>query len=422
MSIQTKSESSWRPAPRPDWVAKINEEGRHLDIRSLVPMDADSLMARAQRNTGLKDFGSDDWREPFAVLTRALEEESDLNLVGRLMTAAELLSDLEARLRIEEEYRKHPEIEQQQIVRPLFVLGQPRTGTSALQNVLTADPDNGTIRTYEAWFPAPVSYDPGEQNARIARAEGLAGMWNRVTPEFMTQHEMSATAPNECNLIHGLAFRSRTMVHFGQIPSYNAWMATADMTPALKYHIRVLKLLQFRNQVKRWVLKSPDYISMIPELIANYPDCCFVYTHRDPYKAFGSAVSLIGTLQWQRSDSVFRYEARESVAVNETNVAALLSNVVDMIEKGVIEKHRLFNAQFRDIVADPLAVAEAVYEYFGIQLKPAAHDAMRRYVAANRNERKGQAHVYPTGDKQDVERFRTAFRRYQEYFGVPNEV
>jgi hypothetical protein len=169
-------------------------------------------------------------------------------------------------------------------------------------------------------------------------------------------------------------------------------------------------------------LKSPDYISMIPELIANYPDCCFVYTHRDPYKAFGSAVSLIGTLQWQRSDSVFRYEARESVAVNETNVATLLSNVVDMIEKGVIEKHRLFNAQFRDIVADPLAVAEAVYEYFGIPLKLDAHDAMRRYVATNRSERIGQAHVYPTGDKQDVERFRAAFRRYQAFFGVPNEV
>ena len=51
---------------------------------------------------GLSDFGSDDWYEPFRIFVRALEDESELTLIGRLMTRSDILMHLEARLRIED--------------------------------------------------------------------------------------------------------------------------------------------------------------------------------------------------------------------------------------------------------------------------------------------------------------------------------
>src|SRR5262245_30805521 len=101
----------WTPPARPEWVKQLNEEGRWLDIKGIVPLDAESLIATAKANMGLSDFGSDDWREPFAMFLKGLNEESDLNLMGRIMTRSDILMNLEARLRVEEEYKQHPEIE-----------------------------------------------------------------------------------------------------------------------------------------------------------------------------------------------------------------------------------------------------------------------------------------------------------------------
>ena len=100
----------WTPYPRPEWVARVNEEGRILGARSLVPLDAGSLLAQAVANTGLEDFGDDAWREPFGILLDAIEREAELNLIGRLFTRSDLLIHLEGRLRVIDWYARHPEL------------------------------------------------------------------------------------------------------------------------------------------------------------------------------------------------------------------------------------------------------------------------------------------------------------------------
>src|SRR5271154_7025041 len=110
-SVFSARTGSWVPPTRPDWVQRVNDEGSLLDIRGVVPLTADSLIATATTNTGLDDFGAEDWHEPFEVLVNSLDEEAQLNLVGRLMTRSDLLMLLEARLCIEATYKEHPEID-----------------------------------------------------------------------------------------------------------------------------------------------------------------------------------------------------------------------------------------------------------------------------------------------------------------------
>ena len=64
--------SDWKPAPRPEWVARLNEEGEWLNIESIVPLDEESLLREARKNTGLDDFGNDRWIEHFRVLILSL--------------------------------------------------------------------------------------------------------------------------------------------------------------------------------------------------------------------------------------------------------------------------------------------------------------------------------------------------------------
>jgi hypothetical protein len=248
----------WKRPLRPDWVQRINEEGRHLDLKSVVPLDEGSLIGCAKANTGLSDFGVDDWYEPFKVFIRALDEESDLTLMGRLMTRSDVLMNLEARLRIEETYKRHPEIDEEEIQSPIWIIGSGRCGSSAMQNLLSHDPDNGTPKHWEAMFPCPpplaTTYltDP-----RIAIADKRTDMWNRVTPEIMSMHEFRGYMPTELIHIEAMSFQSRGFLDlYGFVPTYDAYMAKRSSVPALSYAKRALKLLQWKNPRKRWLMET----------------------------------------------------------------------------------------------------------------------------------------------------------------------
>ena len=124
-----------------------------MDIASLVPLRAQELLDTAMANTGLSDFGKDEWREPFEILVKAINEEAELNLFGRLMTRSDLLIWLQERLEIEETYRRHPEIEDEIVDAPVFIVGQARSGTSILFELLSLDGQYGAPNNCEIMFP-----------------------------------------------------------------------------------------------------------------------------------------------------------------------------------------------------------------------------------------------------------------------------
>ena len=109
-------------------------------LREMAPLDAASLLDGARRLTGLTDFGEEDWREPFAVLLQSLEDEAELTLTGRLATRSELLLWLRTRLKLTELLKRHPEILDTPVEKPIFIAGLGRSGTSILQELLHQDP------------------------------------------------------------------------------------------------------------------------------------------------------------------------------------------------------------------------------------------------------------------------------------------
>ena len=132
----------WRPAARPRWVQEINDLGADLLAcgERLLALDARSLLSQARTRTGLTDFGSEDFLAGLDVLTRALEEEAELTLMGRIMARDEILNALECRLRIEAAFREHPQIAEEVIEAPILIGGSGRSGTTILHELLVQDP------------------------------------------------------------------------------------------------------------------------------------------------------------------------------------------------------------------------------------------------------------------------------------------
>lgn len=418
---ESTQRSHWQPAPRPEWVQRINEEGYCMDIRGVVPLDENSLLATAMGNTGLSDFGDDDWHEPFQVAIKSLEEEAQLNLMGRIRTRSELLQALEARLQIEDWYKRHPEIDDEEIKQPIIVVGQGRSGTSFLINTLSANPDNCPCRTWEMIFPCP----PPEKatyftDPRIEKADKLHKQWIRVTPEMATMHEYGAELSMECGFLMGLSFRSVPwMGVLGQVPGYEAYMAKADIEPAYRYHKRVLKLLQWRNPRQRWVLKDVGSLDHMDVELKVYPDACFVWTHRDPVRALASMVNLMGTTFWGRSDHPFSGAAHDFVT-DPWASAARLNAVIDTLEAGVVPPRQIHHILYLDLVSDTIAAIEGMYRHFGIPLSAAGRQGMVDYLRDNPRDAR-PPHRFHAGTAEEIAVARKAYARYQTHFNIPSE-
>ena len=412
--------SQWTPPPRPDWVQQVIDEGRHMDIRSLVPLEPEELMATARRNTGFDDFGEDSWLEGFHVFLQALDEEAELHLLGRLMTRSDILRWLEARLGIEAAYAKHPEIEDEVIDQPVIVTGLPRSGTSILFELLSQDPQFGSPRNWEIMFPYPppeaASY---HSDPRIERCQHLVTQWNRVVPTYAAMHEMGAEIPNECIVAMSCTFLSENLPGQYQIPSYNAWYYQQDLRPAYAYYRRMLKLLQWKNPRRHWLLKAPSHLGNLPVVFDTFPDARVVITHRDPIVAQASVTNLLGTLYWMRSSQAFDARAFENLMTPEAG-AARLDAVVELLEQGSVTRGQVHNFLYADLVRQPLPALESLYRDMGQSLDETAREAMQTYLARKPQGKFGK-HQYSLGEQRENARKRQLYQRYQTYFNVPDE-
>jgi len=407
----------WTPPPRPEWLATFLQETRSWEAHTVARLDPDELIETAQRNTGLTDFGPDDWCEPFRILLDAIEKEAGLHFFGRLWTRQDFLQFLETRLRIEATYRAHPEIDHEVIDRPVFVTGLPRSGTSILFELLAQDRQFMAPANWEFVFPCPppeaATY---RTDPRVPRAHDLITQMGRVAPTFNAMHELGAWIPNECGIAFRLTFRSQYLAATLQVPSYAAWLFGADQRPVYRYYRRLLKLLQWTNPRGHWLLKAPEHQSFMPTLFEVFPDARVIVTHRDPVKAQGSVTNLIGTLYWMRSDQPFDAEAFEQLLTPE-GTAARLEQMIDWIESGAVPAAQLTHTRYADLVQAPIEALTQLYARAGFEFTAETRAAVERYLA-DKPQGKFGAHRYAVDQGDQTRRL---FARYQRCFDVPSE-
>lgn len=410
----------WRPAARPQWVQEINDLGRDLEASGAQPLslDAGALLSQARTRTGLADFGADDFLEGLEVLTRALEEEADLTLMGRIMARDEILNALECRLRIESAFREHPEIAEEIIEAPIMIGGSGRSGTTILHELLAQDPACRAPLGWEVRDPWPPAH---ADDPRIQAADRAVRIWHRVTPEAEAMHPFGALLPQECTFYMNHSFRFGYYAAAYRVPSYVQWLIRQDLAPTYAWHRRFLQLLQWRSPRRRWVLKMPGYIDQAEQVLARYPDAKFLHTHRDPLRVIPSMMSFIGTIMWMRSDTPMDPTAFAQLMTHE--FGRRLEHVQDLRARGILHRGNYCDVLYHRLVEEPLGHMADIYGQLGMELTPEARRRMQAWLEArSRAKRNTAAHRY--GFEQtglDLEAERKRHRAYRDYFGIPSE-
>ena len=414
--------AGWEPEKRPEWLAIFNALGKAMDIKSVVPLDEDSLLSHAMANTGLSDFGDDNWRPHFRMLLKLIEEEAKLNFFGRLWTRSDFLTYLEARLRIVDAYKQHPEIEDEVVKEPIFIVGFGRSGTTILHEVLSHDPQFRSVQRWEELFPAPPPTEATYRtDPRIARAQGLVDVIQQVSPEWKKMHAWGGDIPVEDIEFTYPAFLSEVWPLGYQIPSWEPYFAAQDVGHHFAWHRKTLKYLQWKYKKPHWLLKNPTHLPRLPKLLEFYPDAKFIFTHRDPITSGDSVVNVQGVIFYWRTDDPWSGNTIDEWVLADER-ARMWDNVIDWIEGGVIKPGSFANFQYSDFMTDPIPAIAGAYETLGLKMSDVGRTAMHDFLASRPQGMHGKHNYKRAGEIEEVQTDeRRKYRRYQEYFGVPNE-
>ena len=369
-----------------------------------------SMIAEAKARAGYSSLGNEFDPEPFERLIKSVNEEAGLSSQGVAAFPEFIIHALENRLEIEEWYRRHPEIKDEEIVAPIFGVGLPRTGSTLLVCLMALDPDTRSIRLWESEKPClpPVANDSSDP--RMAESAARRRQSLEVSPELLPT--IPYTGPNnavECYEIFFMTALYSSYESFVHCPSFSEWIfgPKRDFSPAYRYHKRTLKLLQWRCPPKRWSLKMPNHSLTIADLRKVYPDSRFVMTHRDPAKSIPSTAHVnVAVRRAMLEDPGPLFVGAQMVE----HWAVTIERLLAFRET----KERLFfDIDHAALLSDSRKQIEILYDWLGWKTSESYLKAVGDFRTENP---KGLNRVNPSDYEIDIHALRQRFQFYFDRF------
>ena len=348
----------------------------------------EALVEMAKSKTSLDDLGDEAFREGLQVLCDTYEQTAGMSEKGRKQNWKRLEKLVELRLKIQAAWNRHPEILEREVRKPFFLTGLPRTGTSALFNLLGMDPATRPLLLWESFFPDPIEgLAKGEPDPRHLAMKAANEQMREGHKDFSKIHFTSADTPEECVLLMAATFEH---VHNGieiLMEPYKSWFENQDLHRAYGWYKNVLKLLDWQRPGDRWLLKSPAHLWALDVIVEQYPDCCVIVTHRNLAEVFASYCSMMSMV----------FEMNGCTRTADLGPAALDSLALSLERALAVRDRsdpaRFIDVRFDDFVADNMATAKKIHAHFELPWGGEARQAMAAHVANNPKGKHG-AHEY----------------------------
>lgn len=412
-SSMPTGEPIWDRPHRPAWMQLLNRVGGGLRrVGVLWPrLDPDSLMAAAQRRAGLKDWGEDGFQAGLRALVDAFETQGNAHSFGRLFFREYCVAALTNRLRIQDDLKRHPEILDTPIRRPLFITGLPRSGTTFLHRLMCEDPGGRPLLFWETLSPSPSPrYETRLTDPRIPLARKQVNLLNSLAPRIRAAHLFDAESPEECNNLFAHGFIAGINGFLFDVPQYVEWMNEQNLLEPYRYLRRQLQLLSWHWPGDPWLLKAPAHLYGLDSLLAVFPDACVVQIHRDPLQVLPSLCSLASAVRGISSDQV---DLRRLGAEFTEAMARGTERAIDA--RASADPARFFDVAYPSLLADPVGTVRAVRHYFGYSYDDEFEARMRRWLVENPQHKHG-VHRYSLEQfGLDSEMVNRRFARYREW-------
>jgi hypothetical protein len=384
-----------------------------------VLLTEEAVLAAAREATGLSDFGAGDFRPRLALWLKATRDDANLSAAGGAGIFMDAVRYASNRLKVEDLVRRHPQILDIKIDRPIVVAGLPRSGTTYLQSFLAADDRLRSLPFWEAVRPVPDQMAaPGEPDPRLIRATEEWAQYDALLPYIKSIHEFSPDHISEDIELQAVDFGSYYLEWLVIAPEWRDWYFNTDQTPTYRYLKKMLQVLTWFKGPNRWLIKCPQHMEQLVPLTTVFPDATVVINHRDPTASIQSAITALC------------YSARvRCKTIQPDQVADYWIDRYERLlracvrDRDQLDDSRVQDVYFHELMADPWKVIREIYKKAGLPLTDAAWWAMDSFVRNNPRGKHGHI-VYDL--RRDFGRtpdeIRERFNFYFDRFPVRKEV
>jgi hypothetical protein len=369
----------------------------------------DELHASATKACGLDDFGVDDdnYREALSVLLESFRRDADLTELGSKMNRFFVRNALVARLVSEAAFKQYPEHANVVVERPIFVTGLPRTGTTVIHRLLTADPRHQGLELWLAEFPQPrPPRETWSENPVFMQIDAQFAKAHTENPDYTGLHYMTADEVEECWQLLRQSLHSVSYETLSHLPTYSQWLAKQDWTKSYQRHRKNLQLIGLNDDEKRWVLKNPSHLFALDALFETYPDALVVQCHRPAETIMASMCSLAQhtTVGW--SNLFVGAQIGEDAMATWSRGLKRFNDI-----RADHDPAQFCDVDYVTFVKDPVSAVEGIYEHFDVELTDEARAAIADSHAESQRGPRAPKHTYSLAhygltDEQVKERFK----------------
>jgi hypothetical protein len=380
-----------------------------------VPTTVEGLLAAARAAAQLEDFGDPQFMTGLERVVSGFRDEAQLTPLGEQMAFGGLLNMLVNRLRYVRDVTANPDILEQEILGPIVVLGLPRTGTTKLQRVLSADPQAQSLTYWRMMNPAPLPGEVrGHPHQRIEAAQAAVEMLASQFPGFMARHPTEALQPDEEVLLMQGSFQCVVTWLFARMPSFYDFVMKTDPHPTYAYLRGQMQYLQWQDggaRGRHWVLKSPCHTGVLDTLLDVFPNAVLVHCHRDVRKIIPSIAGLVEEMRRIHSDPVDRKVIGPEML---DYFGGMMDRYLDLRDR--LARDRILDVRYEDVLADCPGVVRRIYDLAGLALAPATLEAMGAHEKERPQHQFG-TYTYSAADYGlDAAAIDERFAAYQQRF------
>lgn len=327
--------------------------------------------------------------ERLTVICEGMDRDGNLSALGRITNKSILVRYLVQRSRLEDLYRRHPEIDDVEIKQPIIIAGLPRSGTTHLLNLISADHRLRSLAYWESLEPIPcvadLAHPDNTEDPRIQRCRDSLALQDQIMPLFKNMHEMSPEHIHEEIELMGMDFSMMLFENYAVLPDWRDYYLRHDQTPHYRFLKRALKALQWMRGPERWVLKSPQHMEQSLPLKTVFPDATFVLPHRDPVSVIASMLTMQTYASRISRDPVVPREVGQYWA---GRLVRMLRRCVE--DRGHLPASQSIDLMFDEVAGDGLGAVERVYQLASLPMTADVRAAMEHYIHHNPRGKHGR--------------------------------
>lgn len=325
------------------------------------------------------------------------------------------------------DYLLFPRLWWQKVVKPVFIVGHARSGTTLIHRLMAADGDRFSYFLYwETFFPSllqkKVIRGLGRLDAALLRGaihRRLVAWDDKTFGRFRHIHDISLWNSEEDQFVMKAAFVTQQ------------WSLDIPMTDNLDiFHLDQMPhkkrrwLHHYRECVKRQLLlnggdrihlsKNPVMSGWVEAIIETFPDARIVVMMRDPRQCIPSVLKLVEITWksggWQRADYARSLEVLTDISFDSFRDPRRALQEHPEVANCVVD--------YRDLTRAPRDTMRQVYDALGIELT----DEYDTWLAAQSEREKKHASTFEYSiDEYDLstERIERELAAFYEIYDWP---